>query len=87
MLGQLQCALANSPRPTSLCFFGDHVPILPDVYQALGAPDGDTEYFIWSNRQAAATGSQALPVDRLAATFVELSQADRAGRAQQARRA
>lgn len=87
MLGQLQCALANSPRPTSLCFFGDHVPILPDVYQALGAPDGDTEYFIWSNRQAAANASHALPVDQLAATFVQLGQASLAGRAQQARRA
>lgn len=30
-----------------LCWYGDHVPIMSDVYQELGEPDGLTDYFIW----------------------------------------
>ena len=74
MLGQLHKALTESARATSLCFFGDHVPILPDVYKALGEPDGDTDYFIWSNRAKAQCLSQPLAVDKLASNFIELSQ-------------
>jgi phosphoglycerol transferase MdoB-like AlkP superfamily enzyme len=36
--------------PTWLCFYGDHVPIMPKVYEALGTPDGTTDYFIWGSR-------------------------------------
>ncbi|AOA09175.1 LTA synthase family protein [Pseudomonas sp. TMW 2.1634] len=74
MLGQLHKTLTESARPTSLCFFGDHVPILPDVYKALGEPDGDTDYFIWSNWAQAQCLSQPLTVDVLASTFIKLSQ-------------
>ncbi len=51
MLAHLRTVLRARPDPARLCFFGDHVPILPDVYRSLGAPDGDTEYLIWSNRE------------------------------------
>ena len=87
MLGMLHKSLSDSARTTSLCFFGDHVPILPDVYNALGAPDGDTEYFIWSNRAQAKRGSQSLAVDKLAYTFIKLSQSAVEIPARQVRRA
>jgi len=49
-----------------LCFFGDHVPILPDVYQAVGEPAGDTDYLIWSNRRPLNVIPSPLRVDALA---------------------
>ena len=71
MLAQLRTALLAAPRTTGLCFYGDHVPILPDVYKALGEPDGDTEYFIWSNRAKTSTPAQPLPVEQLGRQFVD----------------
>jgi hypothetical protein len=73
MLGTLREYLLASPTSTGLCFFGDHVPILPDVYCALGAPDGDTDYFIWSNQAPSSSAPRTLSVEQLARTFVEQS--------------
>lgn len=71
MLGRLRSALLEQPRDALLCFFGDHVPILPKVYEVLGAPVGDTDYFIWSNRQSSGAPASALPVERLARRLLE----------------
>lgn len=70
MLGQLRTALDDHSRPAGLCFYGDHVPILPEVYAALGAPAGDTEYFIWSNRARGSSLPAALAVQHLAQAFI-----------------
>jgi hypothetical protein len=47
MAGRLRQQLAALPGNGCLCWFGDHVPILPEVYRAIGTPDGQTDYFIW----------------------------------------
>ncbi|MCX5464132.1 LTA synthase family protein [Alcaligenes parafaecalis] len=54
MLTRLRQALTTSARPASLCWYGDHVPIMPSVYAALGTPCGDVDYFIWNS-----TGDQS----------------------------
>jgi len=54
MFGQVSAALSASPRPAQLCIYGDHVPIMPGVYSALGTPDGKTDYLIWSTQGRAA---------------------------------
>ncbi len=41
---------------------GDHVPIMPSVYAALGTPCGDVDYFIWNS-----TGGQTKTPHRDAA--------------------
>ncbi|HJE62829.1 MAG TPA: sulfatase-like hydrolase/transferase, partial [Alcaligenes faecalis] len=51
MLTRLRGALSSSDRPASLCWYGDHVPIMPSVYAALGTPCGDVDYFIWNSMQ------------------------------------
>ena len=51
MLGNLRAHLETIPTPSWLCWYGDHVPIMPQVYAALGEPDGATDYFIWGNRR------------------------------------
>ncbi|KJV05521.1 LTA synthase family protein [Methylocucumis oryzae] len=34
-------------QPGVLCWYGDHVPIMPNIYSLFGESDGDTDYFIW----------------------------------------
>lgn len=50
MFGNLKKQLSSRKKPSSLCIFGDHVPIMPGVYEALGPPDGATDYLIWDSR-------------------------------------
>jgi len=45
-LGRLRRHLAGRSRPTWLCYYGEHVPSMPKVYDALGLPDGRTDYFL-----------------------------------------
>jgi len=51
MAGQLQEMLLRHPRAARLCWYGDHVPIMAEVYRQLGEPEAETDYLIWSNRQ------------------------------------
>lgn len=64
MLRMLHGALRATDYPTSLCFYGDHVPIMPSAYKALKAPDGMVPYFCWNNqcmRDAAPHAAGAAP--------------------------
>ncbi|MEF8756271.1 MAG: LTA synthase family protein [Accumulibacter sp.] len=47
MAGRLRAAIDRLPGPACLCWFGDHVPIMPGPYRVLGVPDGRTDYLIW----------------------------------------
>ncbi|WP_337994261.1 MULTISPECIES: LTA synthase family protein [Pseudomonas] len=78
MLGQLRETLLGHPRQALLCFFGDHVPILPDVYQAIGAPAGDTDYLIWSNRHQPGTSPSPIRVEALSSRLVDCAHKQRA---------
>lgn len=49
-LGVFRGCLEESRRESYFCLFGDHVPIMPEVYRAMGVPDGRTEYVLWGNR-------------------------------------
>jgi phosphoglycerol transferase MdoB-like AlkP superfamily enzyme len=51
MLGNLRSHLETSSSPSWLCWYGDHVPIMPTVYAALGEPDGATDFFIWGSEK------------------------------------
>lgn len=80
MLGMLRETLLALPKPALLCFYGDHVPILPEVYQAIGAPAGDTDYLVWSNRHQPGCRASALAVQQLSSTLLAHAQATVAGR-------
>jgi hypothetical protein len=45
-LGRLRSFLHSRIRPAVLCFYGEHLPSMPAVYDSLGMPDGKTDYFI-----------------------------------------
>lgn len=53
MLCYLQEALPKLDRPVVLCVYGDHPPILPEVYAWLGMPDGTTDYAVWCSQSDA----------------------------------
>jgi phosphoglycerol transferase MdoB-like AlkP superfamily enzyme len=55
MIAKLRQTLDRSERPASLCWFSDHVPTMPSVYETFGLPNGDVEYVIWNNRNSIST--------------------------------
>ena len=50
MVAKLTSAFEQIPNPVSLCWFGDHVPIMPDVYDRLQRWPRDSDYLIWDNK-------------------------------------
>ena len=67
MIKKLTEGLASAGRPGTLAWYGDHVPIMEKVYQQLGTPDGDTDYFIWRTRTETERKSHYLPPQHLLA--------------------
>jgi hypothetical protein len=53
MAGRLRDHLSSLPGANWLCWYGDHVPIMADVYAGLGMPDGQTDYLIWGSESTA----------------------------------
>jgi hypothetical protein len=72
MLGHLIDALPERARPGVLCWFGDHVPSMPDVYAATGQTDGRTDYLIWRSGAPAAPPLD-LPVEEIGAALLEVA--------------
>jgi len=52
MIGELRESLGRSQRPASLCWFGDHVPSMPGVYEAIGVPDGASRFLLWHSTRS-----------------------------------
>lgn len=51
MLAALRETLQGAARPGCLCWYGDHVPIMPKAYLQLGEPAGETVYCLWRSDQ------------------------------------
>ena len=51
MLAALRETLLEAARPGCLCWYGDHVPIMPKAYRQLGEPAGETVYCLWRSDQ------------------------------------
>ena len=49
MIGRLTRYLRERNRPTVLCFYGDHVPAMACVFDALATEPNHSDYFIWRN--------------------------------------
>ena len=61
MVAQLTTEYRKDDKPHTLCFYGDHIPSMPKIYQALAYEDRDSDYFIWNNKNEETP--QAKPVD------------------------
>lgn len=56
----------------SICFYGDHVPIMPNCYKVLGEPRGETPYFCWSSdRSKREEKSLDMPLHELAIAWLK----------------
>lgn len=73
MFGVVRQALREPrTRPAALCLFGDHVPIMPAVYDRLGQVSGTTDYLVWSsNGRIHDASPRTLHVADLASTYLE----------------
>jgi len=71
MLQTLQKALTQSPRPGVLGWFGDHVPIMEQVYEHYGYPSGQTEYLIWRTSSTDSPQQADLNVDELGTALLD----------------
>jgi len=49
MAGMLRDKMKKLSGDSWLCWYGDHVPIMPEVYSAMSIPPGETDYFIWGS--------------------------------------
>lgn len=58
MVAMLRDQLDALPGDGWLCWFGDHVPIMPKAYAATAVPDGKTDYLIWRKGNAPDMGSR-----------------------------
>lgn len=47
MQQRLRDCLSALPRDAWLCWYGDHLPIMPAVYRQAGFDDARTDYFVW----------------------------------------
>jgi phosphoglycerol transferase MdoB-like AlkP superfamily enzyme len=65
MIGKLIDFLRQRARPTVLCFYGDHVPSLPHVFDALGTGPATSDYFIWRNFGERSGEQQGVHVENL----------------------
>ena len=65
MIDNLRQALEECERPASLCWFGDHVPIMPAVYETFGVPSSATEYFIWASESKKACENKSTDSSQL----------------------
>lgn len=72
MFGSLRRSLLDRGRATALCLFGDHVPIMPGVYQHLGETDGQTDYLIWNSADRGRGGKQDRDVSGLARDYLQV---------------
>lgn len=73
MIGDLLEYLQRRSRPSIICFYGDHVPALPDLFARLGKPQSVTDYFIWHSKAATGCHRRNLNACELGAALVQAS--------------
>ncbi|RQS89133.1 LTA synthase family protein [Burkholderia contaminans] len=76
MIGRLLDHLRASDRETVVCFYGDHVPALPHVFEKLGVSPQTSDYFIWRNYGTDAPECRNLAAEELGAALLSVVQDD-----------
>lgn len=73
MAGMLREQLEALPGAAWLCWFGDHVPIMPKVYEVMGMPNGKTDYLIWrkGGRSVDSAFRQDLKIESLSSILLQ----------------
>ena len=71
MIHSLRQTLEQCAHPASLCWYGDHVPIMPAVYQQFATPKGDVEYIVWANWKETQQPASMSGADSLAQRWLQ----------------
>jgi len=72
MLGELVTLCEQNDRETMLCFYGDHVPSMPQVYAERDFHDGRSDYLIW--RSGSVPGqAEELAADQLGLRLLQVA--------------
>ncbi|SDH63174.1 LTA synthase family protein [Paraburkholderia phenazinium] len=75
MIATLLAYLRKRRRDTVLCFYGDHVPALPQVFAKLGGEPARSDYFIWRNFGETPARQQNQRVEALGAALLRAIEA------------
>ncbi|AOI77810.1 LTA synthase family protein [Burkholderia sp. NRF60-BP8] len=76
MIGRLLDHLRASDRETVVCFYGDHVPALPHVFEKLGVSPQTSDYFIWRNYGTDTPECRDLAAEELGVALLHVVQDD-----------
>jgi hypothetical protein len=71
MIGRLLAHLNARRRDTLLCYYGDHVPALPHIFDRLGNVPSQSHYFIWRNYGDRSAAKLDLPIENLGAAILQ----------------
>ena len=64
----------QSSTETRLCFYGDHIPSLPGIYQIMDYRNPNSDYFIWSSKSRSTKDTaKSLPIENLALELLSKS--------------
>jgi len=74
MIGSLLERLRERERETVVCFYGDHVPAMPAIFDKLGVLPESSDYFVWRNRGAAVTHDKNISADELGSLLLHMVQ-------------
>ncbi len=66
MIKALTDEYQKSSKETTLCFYGDHVPSMPDIYQATTYTDSHSDYFIWQSSATDLNKQEDIMIESLA---------------------
>lgn len=72
MLAALLDLASQTRRDCTVCFFGDHVPAMPEVYRRLAFSDARTDYLIW-RRGSVMAQEWDIDVEALSACLLDAS--------------
>ena len=70
MLATLTTAYAKASQETRLCFYGDHVPSMPVIFEQFDYQDNHSDYLIWHSHRTATTQQQDIRIEELAVQLI-----------------
>jgi hypothetical protein len=75
MISYIKQELLLCDRLAGLCWYGDHVPIMPMVYEQCGYPSGEVDFLCWTNRpieESQKDDNKSLPAHQLSANWLNM---------------
>ena len=74
MLKTLSDTFNKSAKAHTLCFYGDHIPSMPNIYHLTDYKNANSDYIIWTNQKPKKTpaSNTTISVENLAKSLLEI---------------